>query len=72
MSACALNKLRFTKSSFTWWNGRIEMDCIFKRLDRVFGNNEFLQLIPNSEVHHLIRRGSDHTPLHVVCDASQE
>ncbi|KAK4733456.1 hypothetical protein R3W88_007717 [Solanum pinnatisectum] len=71
-SACSLNELKFVGSSYTWWNGRIENDCIFKRLDRVFGNNEFLQVLPNSEVHHLIRQGSDHTPLHVICNASQE
>lgn len=34
-SSCALNKLRFTESSYTWWNSRIEI------LDRVFGNNVF-------------------------------
>lgn len=35
ISSCALNKLKFTGSSYTWWNGRIEEDCVFKRLDRV-------------------------------------
>lgn len=29
-------------------------------------------MLPNSEVHHLIRQGSDHVPLHVVCDVSQD
>lgn len=63
ISSCALYELRFTGSSFTWWNGRIEDAFIFERLDRVFGNNEFMSLLPDSEVHHLIRQGSDHTPL---------
>ncbi|KAH0666246.1 hypothetical protein KY285_027452 [Solanum tuberosum] len=72
INVCALNELKFVGSCYTWWNGRIENDCIFKRLDRVLGNNEFMQLLPNSEVHHLIRQGSDYAPLHVMCDDSQE
>ncbi|KAF3662671.1 plasmodesmata callose-binding protein 3 [Capsicum annuum] len=59
-------------STFTWWNGRIEEDCIFKRLDRVFGNTEFMQTLPNSEAHRLIRQGSNHAHLYVICNASQE
>lgn len=51
ISKCALNKLKFIGSNYTWWNGRIEEEYIFKRLDRVFGNSEFVQLLPNSEVH---------------------
>ncbi|KAK6773704.1 hypothetical protein RDI58_028942 [Solanum bulbocastanum] len=36
INTCALNELKFIGSCYTWWNGRIEEDCIFKRLDRVF------------------------------------
>jgi len=61
-NACALNGIKFKGSSYTWWNGRIEEESIFKSIDRVFGNNELMRLIPNSEVHHLIRQGSDHAP----------
>ncbi|KAK4723691.1 hypothetical protein R3W88_026470 [Solanum pinnatisectum] len=28
---CALTELKFVGSDFTWWNGRIEGDSIFKR-----------------------------------------
>ncbi|KAK4732459.1 hypothetical protein R3W88_025447 [Solanum pinnatisectum] len=56
-------------SSYNWWNGRIEGDIIFKRLDRVLGNNEFMNMLPDTEVPHLIRQGSDHAPLHVECNA---
>uniref|UniRef100_A0A0V0IHV1 Putative ovule protein n=1 Tax=Solanum chacoense TaxID=4108 RepID=A0A0V0IHV1_SOLCH len=69
---CALNEIKFTGSCYTWWNGRIEEASIFKRLDRVFGNNDFFSLLPNSETHHLIRQGSDHAPLHVICNTNQE
>ncbi|XP_059288627.1 uncharacterized protein LOC132041979, partial [Lycium ferocissimum] len=69
---CGLVELQFSGSRFTWWNGRIEDDCILKRLDRVLGNQEFIQLLPSSEVSHLIRNGSDHASLHVVCDSNEE
>ncbi|KAG5596548.1 hypothetical protein H5410_037780 [Solanum commersonii] len=69
---CALTELKFVGSMFTWWNGRIERDSIFKRLDRVFGNQEFNNMLPTSEVHHLVRQGSDHAPLHVICNSKEE
>lgn len=31
-----------------------------------------MKLLPNSEVHHLIREGSNHAPLHVIGNDSQE
>ncbi|XP_049399723.1 uncharacterized protein LOC125863750 [Solanum stenotomum] len=71
-NACALNEIKFKCSSYTWWNDRIEEESIFKRLDKVFGNNELMSLIPNSEVHHLIRQGSDHALLHVIGNSLQE
>ncbi|XP_049389010.1 uncharacterized protein LOC125853369 [Solanum stenotomum] len=64
ISSCALNELSFKGNSYTWWNGRVETECISERLDRVFGNEEFMSLLPNSEVQHLIRQRSDHAPLH--------
>jgi len=69
---CALNELKSIGSRYTWWIGRIEEACIFERLDRVFGNNILMNLAPESEVHHLIKQGSDHTPLHVRCNYYQE
>jgi len=29
----------FKGSKYTWWNGRTDEDCIFKRLDRVLSND---------------------------------
>ncbi|XP_060202641.1 uncharacterized protein LOC132631059 [Lycium barbarum] len=52
--------------------GRILEDCIFKRLDIVLGNQDFVDLFPSAEVVHPIRHGSDHAPLHVVCDSQTE
>ncbi|KAK4721634.1 hypothetical protein R3W88_011867 [Solanum pinnatisectum] len=57
---CALSEVKFVGSKYTWWKGRIEEECIFKRLDRILVNQVFLELFPSSEVHHLIRQGSDH------------
>lgn len=35
ISYCFLVELKFKGSQYTWWNGRIEHECIFERLDRV-------------------------------------
>ncbi|XP_075098448.1 uncharacterized protein LOC142175489 [Nicotiana tabacum] len=55
-------------SIFTWWNGRAEEDCIFKRLDRCLANVEFQQTFPGIEVQHLLKTGSDHCPMYLKCD----
>ncbi|XP_070034325.1 uncharacterized protein [Nicotiana tomentosiformis] len=54
-------------SPFTWWNGRSNAECIFKRLDRIFVNFPFQNMLPTIEVEHLIRTGSDHAPLLMTC-----
>ncbi|XP_059295529.1 uncharacterized protein LOC132048860 [Lycium ferocissimum] len=69
---CGLLELKFSGSRYTWWNGRIEEDCIFKRLDRILANQEFMDLFPSGEVVYQIRHGSDHAPLYVVCDCQTE
>ncbi|XP_075078217.1 uncharacterized protein LOC142164292 [Nicotiana tabacum] len=63
-----LTDLGFKGSIFTWWNGRSEEDCIFKRLDRCFGNNELQQTFPGLEITHLSKIGSDHCPMLLKCD----
>lgn len=55
IASYTLIELKHKRGSFTWWNGRVGEECIFKRLDRVLANQEFLQLLLSSEVHHLIR-----------------
>ncbi|KAH0700803.1 hypothetical protein KY290_015692 [Solanum tuberosum] len=45
VNSCALTELRYMGSTYIWWNGRIEEDCIFKRLDRVF---DFKKLVEES------------------------
>lgn len=63
----ALSELKFTGSKYTWWNRRINNACVFKRLDRVLANPIFWGWFPTSEVQYLVREGSDHVPIHVVC-----
>lgn len=41
VSNCALTKLPFSGSVYTWWNRRTGEDNIFKRLDRFLGNELF-------------------------------
>lgn len=55
-------------SSYTLWNGRIEEGFIFKRLDRVLVNQEFLNVLPSSITHYLIRQRFDQALLHVICN----
>lgn len=71
MNNSALTEFPFTGSLYTWWNGRTAEDSIFKRLDRVFANDIFWHEFNQSEVQHMVRDGSDHAPLHVICKAVQ-
>nr|XP_016513341.1 PREDICTED: uncharacterized protein LOC107830328 [Nicotiana tabacum] len=63
INTCNLFDLGFKGSIFTWWNGRAEEDCIFKRLDRCLANVEFQQIFPGIEVQHLSKTGSDQSPI---------
>lgn len=55
----------FKGSPFIWWNGRVDDQCIFKRLDRMVANEVFQENFRYLEVQHLDRTGSDyaHMPL---------
>lgn len=35
-----LNKIPSKRSPFTWWNGKVGNNCIFKRLDRFLANQD--------------------------------
>nr|XP_009620919.1 uncharacterized protein LOC104112639 [Nicotiana tomentosiformis] len=67
VNSCELFDTGHTGSPFTWWNGRANEECIFKRLDRIFVNQKFNSLFPRIDVEHLIRIGSDHAPLLMTC-----
>ncbi|KAH0666513.1 hypothetical protein KY285_027719 [Solanum tuberosum] len=71
LNASGLADISFSGNPFTWWNSRVDGECIFKRLDRVVVNNLFLDLYGNLWVQHLARTGSDHAPLQLTCGASK-
>ncbi|KAK4726927.1 hypothetical protein R3W88_031844 [Solanum pinnatisectum] len=43
VNSCDLLDINFKGSPYTWWNGRIDQECIFKRLDRFFVNSNLLR-----------------------------
>ncbi|XP_060183209.1 uncharacterized protein LOC132613179 [Lycium barbarum] len=67
VNSCELSEVNFKGSPFTWWNGRTNGECIFKRLDRMLVNDLFQSWFGQIEVDHLSRSGSDHTPLLLSC-----
>ncbi|XP_075103611.1 uncharacterized protein LOC142178181 [Nicotiana tabacum] len=67
VNSCELFDTSYKGSPFTWWNGRPNAECIFKRLDKIIVNSPFQSLFPTTEVKHLIRTGSDHAPLFMTC-----
>ncbi|XP_070035101.1 uncharacterized protein [Nicotiana tomentosiformis] len=67
VNSCGLFEQGYKGSPFTWWNGRSKAECLFKRLDRIFVNLPFQNMLPTIEVEHLIRTGSDHATLLMTC-----
>lgn len=61
----------FKGSKYTWWNGRTDANSIFRRLERILGNG-IQNIFPILEVEHLVRSGSDHTPLLITFNTSNE
>ncbi|KAL5550226.1 hypothetical protein UlMin_000402 [Ulmus minor] len=59
---CGLADLGFRGPKFTWNRGNGAC-LVQERLDRMLGNSTWVELFPNSLVHHLNLRGSDHRPL---------
>lgn len=46
ISNYALTVVWFSGNKYTWWNRRIEEEYIFKGLDRVLVNQDFMNLFP--------------------------
>ncbi|KAL2929274.1 Lipoprotein PrgK [Bienertia sinuspersici] len=63
---CGLMDLGYVKFEYTWWNGREGEENIHERLDRMVGNNKWLEEFPLLTVYHLNQGDSDHFPLKLV------
>ncbi|XP_060190706.1 uncharacterized protein LOC132619967 [Lycium barbarum] len=68
INSCDLTEISFKGSPFTWWNGRADRECIFKRLDRMLSNDHLQNWFDHLEVEHLSRTGSDHAPMLLSCN----
>ncbi|XP_059285640.1 uncharacterized protein LOC132039116 [Lycium ferocissimum] len=68
INSCELSEISFKGSPFTWWNGRADQECIFKRLDRILSNEQFQDWFGHLEVDHLARTSSDHASMLLSCD----
>ncbi|KAL5570730.1 hypothetical protein UlMin_020327 [Ulmus minor] len=62
LNYCGLADLGYRGPKFTWCRGKAT-NLVQERLDRMLGNCEWMDLFPNSYVHHLNLKGSDHRPL---------
>ncbi|KAL5572799.1 hypothetical protein UlMin_022396 [Ulmus minor] len=62
LNYCGLADLGYRGPKFTWYRGKAT-NLVQERLDRMLGNSKWMDLFPNSCVHHLNLRGSDHRPL---------
>ncbi|KAH0757835.1 hypothetical protein KY290_021328 [Solanum tuberosum] len=60
---CDLLDINFKGSPFTWWIGRADSECIFKKLDKILINHECMGMAGHVEMEHLARTGSNHAPL---------
>lgn len=66
MNYLDLFDIGFKGNSFAWWNGRIDEERIFERLDKIFVNRLFQEKFGLMEVEHLAKTGSDHSPLFIT------
>jgi len=63
LNSCVFSDVYFSGNPFTWWNGRVDESCIFKRQDRVVFNHSLLNVYGDTGLQHLSRIVSDHAPL---------
>ncbi|XP_059315604.1 uncharacterized protein LOC132066277 [Lycium ferocissimum] len=69
---CSLIDPGYIGSTFTWCNGRGSTQRMWERLDRAFINYEWSQKFINTTITHLIRTSSDHSPLFITIENTQQ
>lgn len=62
----------FHKLRIEWSNNRRGPDRIFERLDRVLANGAWCSIFPKTQCIHELAIGSDHTPIHLSLDLSDQ
>lgn len=67
MEVGALVDIGCSGPRLTWCNNRRPRKRIWKRLDRIFINDNWAQMYNHNMVKHLTRTGSDHRPLLLKC-----
>ncbi|KAK4713780.1 hypothetical protein R3W88_019687 [Solanum pinnatisectum] len=67
VNSCDLVDVSYKGSPFTWWNGRIDDQCIFKTLDRYMMNQVSLGYFGLVESEHLAKTRSDHAHMLFTC-----
>lgn len=41
VNSCKLYEVQYKESPITWWNGRTDEHCIYKKLDKMLTNSQF-------------------------------
>lgn len=60
---CELLDDGYSGTDYTWCNGWAPDRRVWQRLDRVLINHEWRNNFDSTNVTHLIRTGSDHSPI---------
>ncbi|XP_073060294.1 uncharacterized protein [Primulina eburnea] len=60
---CALQEISMQGYQFTWSRSRGKPNAVEERLDRDFGNSEWMALFPDAQVNNPVAAISDHSPL---------
>ncbi|XP_075634949.1 uncharacterized protein LOC142607348 [Castanea sativa] len=69
---CRMIDIGFSGTRFTWLNQRPLTNLIQERIDKVFVNAEWNGLFPKASVQHLERAHSDHCPVLLWLNRSQD
>ena len=72
LNFCRMIDIGFSRTRFTWSNQRPLTHLIQERIDRVFVNAEWNDLFPEVSIQHLERAHSDHCPVLLCLNRSQD